>query len=269
MKCVVCLMLMMSASVYADAPVVRVAAVGGVNDLGFWKAISERFEKETGVHVETVATGNKDGVADLFKRGGIDLITVQAAETIVGLVADGYARDPQPWVRTELSIVGPAADPAGIKGMADAAAAVRKIVTSKSAFVVHGSLGTDEVVRAIVQADRGEPIDGRAVVLLDDHQKRVLAVAAERGAYTLISGLALRDGKLPMGGLVELVKGDARLRRAFLLAVANPAKIAGAHEAEARRLAAFLRSEETQRWIDAWRAGPGKGQEFFRVAAAP
>lgn len=255
----------------ADAPAkpaipVRVAAIGGINDQGFWKAVCERFEKKTGIPVETVATGNKDAIGDLFKRGGIDLITVQSAGVIVPLVAEGYALDPQPWVSTELSIVGPKNDPAGIKGMANATAAVGKILSSKSPFVIHGSLGADEVVRGIVQAGKGQLADGQAIVLLDDHQKRVLQVAADKSAYTLIGGAAFRAGKIPAGGLVEMVRGDPLLRRPYLFAVANPQKITGTRSFEARRLAEFLRSEDTQSWIDTWRAAKdGEVQEFFSV----
>jgi tungstate transport system substrate-binding protein len=253
----------------APASIVRVAAIGGVNDQGFWKAVSQRFEQKTGIHVETVTTGNKDAVADLFKRGGIDLITVQSADAIMGLVADGYARDPQPWVKTELIIVGPQADPAGIKGTADAGAAVGKILASKSPFVIHASLGADEVVRGIVQAGKGQLADGQAMVLLDDHQKRVLQAASDRHAYTLIGGIAFRSGKIPAGGLIELVKGDPILRRPFVLAIANPQRFTDAHIFEASRLAEFLRSNDTQRWIAGWRQGqPGDVQEFFPVEPA-
>jgi tungstate transport system substrate-binding protein len=248
------------------APSVRVAAIGGINDQGFWKAVADRFEQKTSIHVETVATGNKDAVADLFKRGGIDLVTVQAPQTITNLVADGFANDPQPWVRTELVIVGPESDPAGIKSMNDASAAVGKILSTKSPFVIHASLGADEVIRGIVQAGKGQLADGEAIVLLDDHQKRVLQVASDKHAYTLIAAAPFRDGKIPAGGLVELVKGDPILRRPHLLAVANPQKLSGTRPFEAHRLAEFLRSEETQQWIATWRPSkPGDAQPFFPV----
>jgi len=248
-------------------PSVRVAALGGINDHDFWKAVATRFEDKTSIHVETVVTGNKDGVAELFKKGGIDVITVQAAPTIIGLVADGFAIDPQPWVRTDLIIVGPANDPAGIKGLTGASAAIDKILSSKSPFVVHGSMGADEVVRQIVQISKGQFTEGQATVLLDDHQKRVLQIAAEKKAYTLIAASPFREGKIPAGRLVELVKGDPILRRTCLMALANPQKITGARSFEARRLAEFLRSDETQQWIAAWRADKADVQEFFPVDA--
>src|SRR5689334_3718745 len=75
------------------APTVRVAVIGGMNETGFWQAIAERFEKQSGIHVESLATGPKEGISKVFKQGGIDLITMHASDTIINLVADGWALD--------------------------------------------------------------------------------------------------------------------------------------------------------------------------------
>lgn len=255
-----------SAPTSKPAATVRVAAIGGINDAAFWKALSERFEHQTGIRVQTVVTGNKDAVGDLFKRGGIDLITVQSAEAVTDLVANGYASDPQPWVKTELIIVGPPQDPAGIKGLTDAPAAIKRIIASKSAFVVHASLGADEVVRRVVESSKGPVADSNLLVLLDDHQKRVLQIAADKHAYTLIARAPFVGGKIPAGGLVALVEGDPVLRRPFVFAVANPQNVGNANVLEAQRLAEFLVSDETQSWIEHWRQDqPGDRQEFFPV----
>src|SRR4051794_7935177 len=77
----------------STAPTVRVAVIGGMNETGFWQAIAERFEKSSGIHVQTMATGPKDGISKVFKQGGIDLITMHASDTIINLCADGWAMD--------------------------------------------------------------------------------------------------------------------------------------------------------------------------------
>jgi len=248
-------------------PTVRVAAIGGITDFGFWKELSARFEKETGIHIETVATGNKDAIPAIFKKGGIDLVTMQSADAVMGLVADGYAMEPRPWVELDLILVGPANDPAGIKGMTDAAAAVKKIIQSKSTLVVHGNGDADTIVRGILQADQGEPDSAKVIVLLDDHQKRVLQAAADQKAYTLIARGPFKSGKIPAEGLAAMVEGDPLLRRPIIAAVADPARVTGAHPFEARRLLQFLRSADTQEWI----AGFGRGtlddrSAFFAVS---
>ncbi len=252
------------------APTVRVAALGGINDQDFWKAVCDRFEQKTGIHVDNVVTSNKDGAPDLFKRGGIDLITLPSGDAILSLVADGYAADPQPWVQTELIIVGPPSDPAAVKGAPDAADAIKKILAAKSPFVIHASLGADQVVRDIVQANKNQLTGDQNTVLLDDHQKRVLQIAADKHAYTLIAATPFRTGKLPTAGLVDLFHGDPILRRPVIFALANPQKIDGVRPFEARRLAEFLRSDDTQQWIEHWRTGqPTDPQDFFPIAAAP
>ncbi|HEX3355635.1 MAG TPA: substrate-binding domain-containing protein [Tepidisphaeraceae bacterium] len=242
---------------------VRIAVIGGMNETGFWDAISHRFEQTTGIQVNAVATGNKDGIAKVFKQGGIDLIVMHTSDTIVNLVADGYAIDAQPWVKNDFIIVGPPDDPAGIKGMTDAAQALKKIAKTKSTFVIHASLGAQEVLRNILEPNEIELDPDHTTALIDDHQRKVLKIAADKKAYTLIGRIPFLNGKLPNAGMVVMVKDDLRLRRPFMVAVANPAKMGDVHLGEARMLAAFLRSDSTQAWIGTFGKGKFDDQPLF------
>jgi ABC-type tungstate transport system permease subunit len=197
---------------------------------------------------------------------------MHASDTVLNLVADGYAMDAQPWVRNDFVIVGPENDPAGIRGMTDAAEALRKIAKTKSAFVIHASLGAQEVLRNILEPNELALDPDHTTALIDDHQRIVLKIAADKHAYTLIGRIPFRSGKLPNAGLAVMVENDERLRRPFVVAVANPIKVTGARVADARMLAAFLRSEATQQWIAEF--GKGKFDDrplFFPVvvSAAP
>jgi tungstate transport system substrate-binding protein len=229
--------------------VVRCAVIGGLVESGLWPALAERFEKQTGIHIEAVASGPKEDIDKVIRRGGIDLITMHASDTILNLVADGLAADPQPWLRNDLVIVGPPDDPAGIKGETDAAKALAKIAAVKANFVVHSSIGAQEVLRSLLQEGDVTLDPEHTTVLFDDKQRRVLKIAAEKKAYTLVGRIPFRNGKLPNAGMVVVVQGDPRLRRPYLVAVANPARVPDAHAREASRLEAFLRSPETQDWL--------------------
>ena len=262
----------MAAPYDGPGPVVRVDVIGGMFETGFWSALSERYLKETGVHVVLMATGPKNVIerAFLSPEGGegkrADLITMHACDAIINLVADGYCVDPQPWMRNDLVIVGPVEDPAGIRGMADAAGALKKIAAAHSAFVVHSSLGAQEVLRGVLEEEGIDLDEKRMTILFLENQRNVLHIAAQRHAYTLVGRIPFMDGKLQNEGLVVMVKGDERLRRPYVVAVANPERFAGVHFAEAKKLAAWMRSEGTQAWI----AGYGKGQLdegalFYRV----
>ena len=251
------------------APSVRVAVIGGMNDTGFWDAVAQRFEKASGIHVEVVASGPKEGITAVFKQGGVDLITMHSSDEVMNLVADGWASDPQPWVRNDMVIVGPPEDPAGIKGTSDAAAALKKIAQTKSAFVVHSSLGAQDVLRAILDVGDVSLDPDHMTVLLDDKQRRVLHIAAEKKAYTLVGRIPFRSGKIPNDGLVVLCEGDPRLRRPFVVAVAEPAKVAAAHVVEALGLAAFLRRAETQQWIATFGRGKFDDRPLFFPVVVP
>jgi tungstate transport system substrate-binding protein len=235
---------------------VRVAIIGGMNETGFWDGIVQRFEQTTGIKVIAAATGNKDGIGKVFQQGGCDLIVMHTSDTIVNLVADGYAMEPEPWLKNDFVIVGPPDDPAGIKGMTDAAEAMRKIAKAKPAFVIHASLGAQEVLRNILEPNEIQLDPDHTTALIDDHLRTGLKVAADKHAYTLVGRIPYLDGKLPNGGLVVMVRDDPRLRRPFMVAIANPAKFPDAHLNEARTLASFLRSAPTQAWI----GGFGKGK---------
>jgi tungstate transport system substrate-binding protein len=195
---------------------------------------------------------------------------MHASDTIINLVADGYAMNPQPWMKNDLLIVGPKEDPAGIRGMRDAAEAMKKILISGSPFVVHSSLGAEEVLRDVLESVGIALRPDTTTFVFSDQSRNVLKTAAEKKAYTLVGRIPFLNGKLPNAGLVVMVQGDPRLRRPYVVAVANPSHFPQARVEAASQLAEFLRREETQQWI----AGYGRGQLddqplFFRVVGQP
>lgn len=247
---------------------VRCAVIGGMTRTGLWQAVSERFEKATGHRVVTVVTGPKDVIAPAMREGQVDLITMHASDTIINLVAEGYATDPWPWAMNDLVIVGPSDDPAGIHGLTDAAEAMRRVAATKCRFVVHQSLGAMDVLRAILRsaAISYDP----EVLLLPEHnpELRILEYAEGRHAYTLVGRIPFLDGKMPKKSLELMVKGDPRLRRPYVVAVANPKRWPDARCRAARELADFLRQPATQAWLAEFGRGELDDQPlFFPVAA--
>lgn len=229
---------------------IRVAIVGGMMETGFWPELAARYEKTSGDKIELAASGPKPQVVAAFKRGGIDLITVHASDAMVNLVADGFARDPQPWVKNDLVIVGPTADPAGVRGGNDAIAALKKIIATKSKLLVHASLGADTVLHDLQEAGSFELVPEATLLFADDNQHAVLQRAATEGAYTIVGRIPFLRGKLKADGIELMVTGDPLLRRPYLVEVSTKAQ-AGADD-----LAAYLRSPATQAWIATF----GKGQ---------
>ena len=240
----------------AKSPItIRVAVIGGLLDTEFWPEVADRFERQSGHRVEVVSSGPKHVIAEAVASGAADLVTMHASDTIINLVADGHAVDPQPWVRNDMILVGPVTDPAGIRDEKDAAAALRKIVTSKSKLLIHSSQGASEVLGDLLTAAEVELDPALINTLKGDKQRQMLRRAASEGAYTLVGRTPFLNGKLDTGGLAVMVQGDVRLRRPYVVAVAA-GKPDDPRLAATRQLAAFLREPATQDWI----AGYGRGK---------
>lgn len=242
---------------------VRCAVIGGMHDTGLWPAVGERFEKATGHKVEMIARGPKHDIVGSFVAGEADLITMHASDTIVNLVADGYGIDPQPWAKNDLLLVGPPSDPAGIRGEKDAIAALRKIAATKSKLLLHASLGASEVLSDVLAAGKTEIDPAQLLSLPSDKHREMLKKAQDAGAYTLVGRIPYLNAKIEKHDMQIMVQGDPRLRRPYLVVVANVDNKADPRHAAAKQLAAFLRSTETQAWLTEFGRGKLDDQPLF------
>jgi len=248
--------------------VVRCAVVGGLNESDFWPQLADRFQRATGHRAEIAVTGPRHTIVDAFKTGEADLIVMHAGDAIINLVADGYGENPQPWARNDFVLVGPAADPAKIKGQKNATAALQQIIATQSKLLIHGSSGANELLSDLLAAGELELDPQSTVSLPGERHRQMLTRAAEEQAYTLVGRIPFLNGKIDHGGMEVMVQGDVRLRRPYLVVVAtgkadDPRLIAG------RRLAVFLREPATQEWLASF--GKGKFDDrplFFPVKIA-
>jgi tungstate transport system substrate-binding protein len=241
----------------AGSQVVRCAVVGGLNEIDFWPQLADRFQRVTGHRVEIVVSGPKHAIADTIKTGEADVIVMHSSDAIMNLVANGFAENPQPWAKNDFVIVGPASDPAKIKGERDAVAAIGKIIASRSKFLLHASGGANELIGDLLAAG-GLELDAEMTISMpSDKQRQMLKRAAAEQAYTLVGRIPFLSGKLETGELIVMVQDDERLRRPFVIAVA--VRPGDRLPEPARRFATFLREPDTQEFIS--RFGIGKYDE--------
>jgi tungstate transport system substrate-binding protein len=238
---------------------IRCAVIGGMTDTGLWQGIAKRFEEKTGHKIEVVAQGNRRVIAPVFEVGNIDLLTMHASDTIINLVADGFAEDPQPWAKNDLLLVGPPEDPAAIKGEKDVLVALQKIVDSKSKLLMHASVGTNEVLSNLLGVGEIE-LDPQYVISLPTDRHRVMLEKASREkAYTVVGRIPFLNAKIARYDMEIMVQGDKRLRRPYLVIVAARKKHDARYTAS-KQLAAFLRFPETQQWLSEF--GKGTYDDF-------
>lgn len=117
-------------------------------------------------------------------------------------------------MNSDLVLLGPATDPAGVAGLRDMAEALRRIAAVGAPFVSTGpgGGGTHEAEFRMWRAAGVDPAQGRGRWYREAAGAAALAAAAAQNAYTLAersAWLALRERR----ALRLLVEGDRRFSR--------------------------------------------------------
>ncbi len=239
------------------------ASTTSTEDSGLFDALIPAFEKANpGVDVVVIAVGTGEAL-ELGRRGDADVVLVHAPAAESAFVAAGHGTERRAVMVNDFVIVGPAADPAGIAGGADAAAALRRIAAAGVPFLSRGDdSGTHRKERALWTAAGIEP-EGAWYLEAGQGMGDVLAIAGERRATTLSD----RATFLALGvrhGLVVLVEGDPALLNPYAVIPVTGARNA----AGARRFADWITSPAGQAVIADF--GVERfGQPLFRPAAMP
>jgi tungstate transport system substrate-binding protein len=166
-----------------DRRPIRVAAIGGMTMSGMWQELAAQFEADTGWKTELVVTGPKDLLSEPFKRGEIDLLTMHSSDKTTDLVADGFGMNLRPWARNEHTIVGPNDDPAGIRGIKDGAAALKKIAAARAPFVDFHGPGSRELTHKLWQRAGLKPEGDWVLKDESASPQGIVEFAAKKHAY--------------------------------------------------------------------------------------
>lgn len=250
-------------------PEVRVAVIGGMAMSGIWAEAEEAFEVETGWKVRLVAAGPKPVIEAAVRDGGVDLATMHEGPEAARLAAEGWTTEGRPWAMNEHVVLGPRADPAGVRGMRDGAEALRRIASARMPFVDFRGSGSRELAAELWKKAGVTP--GGEWFLPDEsgRPQEIGAFAASRGAYVIVGRLPVLSGKIAAGGLEILVEGDPAMRRTYVVLETRRERVAEVNAEGARALADWLTGEGGRRFMEerAEREAPGRAV-FFPVAPA-
>ncbi|MFQ5934430.1 MAG: substrate-binding domain-containing protein, partial [Dehalococcoidia bacterium] len=206
------------------------------------------FEKEHNVKIRVIAVGTGQALA-LASRGDADIVLVHAPEKEKQFVADGFGIDRRYVMYNDFVILGPADDPAGIRGLVSAAEAFRRMADTGSFFASRGDdSGTHTKEKAIwALAGIGVPEDEDWYLSLGQPMGGTLTTADEKRAYTLSDrGTYLSRPDLELEVLVE---GDEILFNPYHVIMVNPDVFSNVQVELARLFIDYLISVETQRAI--------------------
>lgn len=199
------------------------ATTTSTDDSGLLDVILPDFEKEFGVKVDVIAVGTGQALT-LGQDGNADVLLVHARAKEDEFMAAGHGVRREDVMYNDFVIIGPASDPAGIKGMTDAAEAFKKLSEAKATFISRGDdSGTHSKEKSIWKKAAIEPA-GDWYVSAGQGMGEVLTMANEQQAYTL-SDRATYLARSKAGlELVVLVEGDTVLFNPYGVIAVNPNK---------------------------------------------
>ena len=224
------------------------ATTTSTQDSGLLDVLLPLFEKKTGYAVKTIAVGSGQAMA-MGERGEADVLLVHSPDAEKKFMEKDFGSSRMLVMHNDFVIVGPAADPAKIKGVKSAADAFKKIAETQSLFMSRGdNSGTHAKEKAVWKASGVVCAGQKWYQETGLGMGQTLGVAAEKKGYTLADRgtyLSLKD-KL---GLEILCEGDKSLLNVYHVIVVNPAKWPKVNNAGAKAFADFMVSKETQKII--------------------
>ncbi len=274
-----------------DDKLLTVSTTTSTQASGLLDVLLPAFKADTGVSVKVIAKGTGAAIRDGMD-GNVDLIFVHAKVREEQFVREGYGTRRYPVMHNDFVILGPAADPAGVRGITDVAQTLTKIAGTGAPFISRGDdsgthtkeqqlwqasgLPLKTASQTIVKKGKNREISfshpaglgqwyfsigqgmGKALTFAEDKQAYVLS---DRGTY-----IKYKYGKKPPLDLEVLGEGDPRLANPYGVIPLNPDKFPHVKHALADQFARWLSSERGQGLIASYRL---EGQQLFYPDALP
>jgi tungstate transport system substrate-binding protein len=199
------------------------ATTTSTQDSGLLDVILPDFQQQYNVQVDVVAVGTGQAIK-LGEDGNADVLLVHARAQEDAFMEAGHGVRREDVMYNDFIIVGPASDPAGIKGGTSAVEAFKKIAQTQSPFISRGDdSGTHSKEKSIWKAAEIEPT-GDWYVSAGQGMGAVLTMADEQQAYTLSDRATYLARTLEGLQLEILVEGDPLLFNPYGVLAVNPDK---------------------------------------------
>ena len=249
----------------AGERVITLASTTSTENSGLFAHLLPRFTRATGIKVRVIAVGTGQALR-LAKNGDADVLLVHHRASEEKFVAEGYGVQRHDVMYNDFVLLGPGADPAGVRGGRDASAALARIARARALFASRGDdSGTHKKERDLWAAAGIDPVKASGAWYREtgSGMGATLNAAAGMGAYALAdraTWLAFRN----KGDLEVLVEGDERLFNPYGVILVNPAKHPHVNARDAQAFIDWLVSEPGQNAIAAFRVD---GRQLFFPSA--
>ncbi|MDO8719716.1 MAG: extracellular solute-binding protein [Polaromonas sp.] len=247
----------------AQAPSFVMASTTSTEQSGLFGYLLPEFKKASGIDVKVVAVGTGQAI-DMGRRGDADLLFVHDQVAEEKVVAEGFAIKRFPVMYNDFVLIGPAADPAKVKGK-DIAEALQKVKAIDAGFISRGDKSGTHAAELRYWKTAGVATPAFAgYKACGCGMGPALNMAASTGAYVLTDRGTWLNFK-NRADLAVLVEGDTRLFNQYGVMVVNPAKHPKTKVAEAQKFVDWIISPAGQGVIAGYKIN---GEPLFFPNAA-
>ncbi|MEA4858449.1 substrate-binding domain-containing protein [Solidesulfovibrio sp.] len=244
------------------------ATTTSTDDTGLLPVLAEAFRKDTGIELKWVAVGTGKAL-EHGKNCDVDVLLVHAPAAEKKFVEEGSGLNRTEVMYNDFVLVGPAADPAKVKGKTTAEA-LAAIAAAKAPFVSRGDdSGTHKMEQALWKgANLPLPDKESWYASAGQGMLQTMTMAGERGAYTLADRgtyIAYEDQAKGKPALVVLVAGDKPLLNQYSVISVNPEKCKNVKFEAAETFRNWLASAKGQKVVGDFTL---KGKKLFTPNAA-
>lgn len=235
----------LSPAASASERVLRLATTTSTESSGLLGELLPAFERKSGYKIHVIAVGTGKALR-MGQDGDVDAVMVHAPAAEQKFVDAGFGVNRRELMYNDFLIIGPKNDPAGLRGVPDAAQALARLVEHKATFISRGDESGTHVKERELWSAAGVRPDGRWYRAAGQGMEQVLLMAEELEGYALAdrgTWLAIKD-KLP--SLAPVVEGDPRLFNPYGVIAVNPERYPDVNYEGAMALIAWLTSVDGQ-----------------------
>ena len=253
--------LLLAAAALAQQPFIVVASTTSTEQSGLFPQLLPAFEKDTGINVRVVAVGTGQAL-DIGRRGDADVVFVHDKTAELKWLAEGEGVRRYPVMYNDFVLVGPASDPARVKGSKDITTALKAIADAKAPFVSRADKSGTHAAELRLWKDAGVDTDtakGPWYRETGSGMGAALNTASGLNAYILADRGTWLNFK-NRGELGIAVEGDKRLFNQYGVMLVNPDKHPNVKKELGQKFIDWLVSPRGQAVIAAYKIG---GEQLF------